>query len=116
MDYEKMIWQLYQEEMASRDNADYEPDYDQMQKLVDAYAFFVEYAKKHGGRVEKVEIIPKREVCGVTAYFTLFAPFDEDLERFKKVMQDMSAITIDSLTNGDVCIDINIPGCFKKKK
>ena len=116
MDYEKIIWQLYEEEKASRNNEDYEPNYDQMQKFVDTYAFFVDYAKKYGGRVDKVDIVPKKEVCGVTAYFTLFSPFDDELERFKKVIQDISAISIDSLTNGDICISVNIPGCFKKKK
>lgn len=115
MDYEKMLWELYEEEMSSRDNADYQPNIDQFQKLVDAYVFFTDYASKYGGKVDKVKLIPKKENCGITAYFTLFAPFGDELQRFQEIMQDISAISIDSLTNGDVCISINIPNVFIHK-
>ena len=115
MDYEKIIWQLIEEELNSRDNNDYKPSADQFQKLVDAYVFFADYAKINGGKVDKVKLVPKKEHCGVTAYFTLFAPFGDDLERFKRVIQDISAISIDSLTDGTVCISINIPNVFIHK-
>ena len=114
MDCEK-IWKLIEEELESRDNSDYKPEVVQFQKLVDSYAFFVDYAKENGGRVDKVELVPKMEHCGITAYYILFAPFGDELDRFKKVIQDASAISIDSLETGEVCISINIPNVFVRK-
>lgn len=118
MDYENFLMEAfeeYQAEMDSRDNADYMVNRPQLQKLAGAYQFFVEYANDNGGKVDPVEFIPKNEHCGVTAYYTLFAPFGEELEKFKQVIQDASAISIDSLVNGDICISINIPNVFMQK-
>lgn len=109
------VWELYEAEMASRNDADYEVNEVQMRKLIDAYAFFTEIAERDGGKIDKLKLNPKEINGGVTCYFTVFYLFGEDLMRFCKVVQSMSAISIDSMADGDVCISFTIPRVFQKK-
>ena len=115
MGFERMIYEIYEEEMSKRENADYEKCDEQMKKLSEAYQFFSDIAEEQNGRVDPLRIVPKEEHCGVTAYFTLFYLNGDELQRFSKIVGDMSAISIDSLTDGTVCISFTIPNVFKKK-
>lgn len=111
----KKVWELYQAEMASRREEDYELNEVQMRKLIDSYAFFVEIAERDGGEIEPFKIEPLETTGGVTGYFTVFYLHGEDVQRFCKIVGNMSAISIDSTSDGDVCISFTIPRVFQKK-
>jgi len=115
-DVSTKVWELYEAEMASRNDADYEVNEEQMQKLIDAYAFFVEIAERDGGKVEPFKIKPKEVSGGITAYFTVFYVSGDDMMRFCKVVGNMSSISLDSTSDGDVCISFTIPKVFQKIK
>ena len=114
-DYEREIWELYEREMQSRDNADYVVNRSQMQKLIDAYGFFVGAAEGSGGDVEPFRMVPKEVNGGITAYFRVFYLNGDGVRRFCEVIQNASAISIDSLTDGTVCISLTIPRVFQHK-
>ena len=115
MDYAEYIWELYEQEMESRNNADYEADPVQMQKLIDAYGFFAEMALSCGGKVNPVKIVPKEICSGITAYFTVFYLNGDNIRRFCEVVQGFSALSIDSLTDGTVCLSFTVPNVFRHK-
>lgn len=114
-DYLKEFWEAVDAEMASRNDSDYEVNQPQMQKLIEAYSFFKRVADTSGGTVEPFKISPKAVHGGVTAYYTLFYLTGEDLKKLASIMGNMSAISIDSMANGDVCISFNVPNVFRKK-
>ena len=100
--------------MAERNNDDYVVNQPQMDKFVKAYEFFCGIAAECGGVVEPPKIEPKRINGGITAYFTVFYANGEKLQELSEIVGDMSAISIDSMSNGDVCISFNIPEVFRK--
>ena len=112
---EQKIWELYEAEMASRNDADYEVNEEQMRKLIDSYAFFTEIAERDGGKVDKLRLKPKEINGGVTCYFTVFYLYGKDLQKFCEIVGNMSAISIDTTSDGDACISFTIPRVFKKK-
>ena len=114
-DYAKQIWEMYEKEMSSRKNADYEVTPEQMQKLIDAYGFFMEVAASGNGKVEPFKIVPKEVNGGITAYFSVFYLSGDDIQRFCKVVSSFSALSIDSLKDGTVCLSFTVPRVFKRK-
>lgn len=108
--------EAYEEEMASRDNSDYEVNEGQMSKLLDAYKFFLELAHRGGGRVEELQLEPKQEFAGITAYFVVFDVSGEDLKRFAEIVGNCSAFGMDTTSDDEVCISFNIPEVFQKRK
>ena len=114
-EYEKKLWELYEKEMQSRDNADYTVNREQMQKLIDAYGFFNKIAQECGGTIEPFRIVPKEVNGGITAYFRVFHIFGDNVARFCEVVRNVSALSIDSLDNGTVCLSMTIPRVFKHK-
>ena len=115
-DYEKYVWELYEREMESRNNSNYEADLVQFQKLIDAYGFFMELAALNNGRVEPLKLVPKEVSGGITAYFTVFYLTSENIQRFCDVVRDFAALSIDSMNDGSVCISFTIPKVFRRKE
>ena len=107
--------EICQREFEKRSDADYEVNPDQARKLVGAYMFFDELAKKSNGRVETLKVIPKEIHGGITAYFSFCYLGSEDIGRFCEVIADASAVSIDATTDGTVCISLTIPRVFRKK-
>ena len=101
--------------MASRSNSDYEVNPEQMQKLIDAYGYFMEIAAIYNGTVEPLKLEPKRINGGITAYFTVFHLAGENIKRFCEVVQGFSALSIDSLEDGTVCLSFTVPKVFREK-
>lgn len=114
-DFEKRIWELYEREMQSRDNADYVVNKPQMQKLIDAYGFFEKLAIECGGEIEPFRIVAKEVNGGVTAYFRVFHIYGENIQRFSDIIRNVSALSIDSLTDGTVCLSMTVPRVFQHK-
>lgn len=115
IDYAAYVWGLWEKEIQSRSNSDYEPDKQQMDKLIAAYRLMNELAANGGGRVEPLRLVPKEVHCGITAYFTVFYATHENLLKICEVARSFSALSIDSLTDGTVCISFTIPNVFKRK-
>lgn len=118
MNYEEDVLELLQDaikEIGERNDADYIPNKPQMKKLAEAYRFFIEHADENNGRVDTLKLIPKMKHGGITAYFYVFAPFGEDFETFKRIVQNSSALSIDANVDGEVCISLNIPDVFVKR-
>ena len=114
-DYAKYVWELYEREMESRNNEDYEADPVQMQKLIDAYGFFMEMAATCNGRVNPLRLVPMKVNGGITAYFTVFHLMGDDVKRFCEIVQGFSALSIDSLVDGTVCLSFTVPKVFRRK-
>lgn len=104
---------IYKDEIASRNNEDYEINYPQWEKLEFACNFF----RKMVSDENSLEIMAEpREVCGgVTATFSLFYISGEDIDDLKEVIGDSSAISIDALVDGRVCISLTIPDVYRLK-
>ena len=111
----KMAWKAYEEEMASRDTRDYEVNMVQFQKLIDAYSFFIKVASDCGGEVEPFRIEPTAVHGGLTAYFELLFLHGDEVEKLSQILSGVSAISIDTMVDGRVCISFTIPDVYKKK-
>ena len=102
-------------EMESRLNEDYRVNPMQFAKMVNAYHFFEEISKAHGGYVDPIKIEPKQMHVGITAYCLLFDFYGDYMKRFADIMSDCLSLSIDSLTNGMVCFSFLIPDVFVHK-
>lgn len=111
-DYEETIWKIYEEEMLSRKSSDYVECEEQMEKVKSAYSFFKSI---DGCRMEPLKPNPIKENVGITAYFTVFYLYGDQIAEFQKIVGDMSALSIDALSDGTVCISFNIPNVFVRK-
>ena len=100
----------------SQNDNDFEIDDEQYAKLLHAVAFFYEAAKCGSGSVEPCHLVPKYEHGGVTAYFRVFDLDQRRIKEFCKVLQNSSSATIDSTTDGFVCVSLTIPNIFKKNQ
>lgn len=114
-DHIKEIWALYEQEMASRKIEDYEVNREQMDKLIAAYRFFDSVVSECGGSVDPFRIVPTEVNGGITAFFTVFYIAGDQIEQFCNVIRSATALSIDSLEDGTVCVSFTIPGVFKHK-
>lgn len=115
-EYVKRLGILYNKILSLRTDADYIVNQPQMDKLVAVLEFFLDTAKELDGRVDPVKLKPKEEHGGVTATFLVFDLYDQKVLRFCEVMKACSAITIDTTSEGELCISCTIPQVFVKKK
>lgn len=114
-DYFKQIWELYEQEMAKRSNEDYEVNREQMDKLISAYWFFSKVVAENGGSIDPFRIVPSEINGGVTAYFTVFYLSGAEIAKFAEIIKGASALSIDSMEDGTVCISFTVPRVFKRK-
>ena len=114
-DFLQEVWGIYEKEMASRKLEDYEADPEQMKKLAAVYRFFSENAAKNGGFLDPLRLVPTEVNGGITAYFTVFYIAGDEIARFCEAIKNASALSIDSLDDGTVCISMTIPRVFKHK-
>ena len=112
----KEIYEIMLEEIESRNDEDYVVNPVQMAKLVQAYQFFAEIAKRDGGSVDPFDITPRMVHSGITAYFPLFYLTGKDLRELAEIVGDMSALTLEATIDGEVCISFNIPNVFRLKE
>lgn len=106
--------ELYEWAMQKRKDEDYIVNQPQMNKLIDVLEFFMDMAQKCHGSVEPVFLRPREEHGGVTANFTVFDLYGEDLRRYCEIMQYVSAMTIDAGMDG-VCISVTVPYVFVER-
>lgn len=109
--YLKDFGKLYEQVIALRDDDDFLINEPQMKKFYEVCEFF----NKAAGEVEPIELVPREEHGGVTATFVVFDMYGKILEEFKKVVQHLSAMTIDAVNDGKVCISVTVPRVFVPK-
>lgn len=109
------VFQLYEEEMNKRNNADYEINSEQMAYLANAYRFFVKKAHDHNGKIDPFFYNPKEEVGHLDAHFYFFELSGEDLLEFSEILKHFSVITIDATLDGVTHFSINVPNVYRKK-
>lgn len=114
-EYVRRLGILYNKVLSLRKDADYIINQPQMDKLIKVLDFFIDASENLGGNVEPVNLRPREEHGGVTATFVVFDLYEEQVLRFCDVMKACSAITIDSTSDGEVCISCTIPHVFVPK-
>lgn len=110
-EYVKHIGELYSKVLSLRKDDDYVVNQPQMDKFVEVLEFFMDAARKSNGNIEPISLSPKEEHGGVTATFLVFDIYGEDIQKYCKVMNYASAITIDGTEDG-ICISVTIPEVF----
>lgn len=114
-EYVRRLGMMYDKILSLRKDSDYVVNQPQMDKLVELLDYFLTKAKALDGEVQKVNLKPAEIHGGVTAHFLVFDTHGEDVQKFCKVLSYCSAIGIDALESGDVCIDCTIPDVFIPK-
>lgn len=101
----------YEKFLDKRKSCDYQIDqtgmYVQLQTM-----YFLE---KQGGVIEPVQLISWLEHGGATAYFDHFAVRRVDLIRAMAVIDRITALSIDCMTDNRICISMNIRNVFRKE-
>ena len=82
-----ILGMIYEAVMEKERNGDYVADLEQFRRYEEALDFFSDIARKCGGEVEACELIPKERHGGITATFTVFDVYGEDLKRFCEIMK-----------------------------
>ena len=111
----KNLGKIYNIVLSLRKDDDYEINQEQMDKLCALYRFFLDTADKLDGEAELCKLVPKEEHGGVTARFLVFDVWGDRVKQFADVISACSAIGIDSLEDGRICIDLTVPNVFVKK-
>lgn len=101
--------------MRIRKDSDYIVNQPQMDKLTALVEFFIEVSKRTAGNVLPVDLRPAAEHGGVVAHFWYFNVAGSKVKSFCDVAQHCSAISIDALDTGEVCISCTIPNVFVRK-
>ena len=114
-EYVRRLGMMYDKILSLRKDSDYVVNQPQMDKLVELLDYFLTKSKALDGEVQKVNLKPAEIHGGVTAHFLVFDTHGEDVQKFCKVLSYCSAIGIDALESGDVCIDCTIPNVFVPK-
>lgn len=112
--FTKELYEALGEELAERDDADYNAVIPQAAKVMSAYYFCEQYVREHGGTIDKLKFSPKTEIGGFSVYTYLIDMYGEDLKKFCDLFSGASALTFEALTDGRVCMSCTFPGVFKK--
>jgi len=115
-EYLKSFGKLYEKVIALRNDDDFLINEPQMVKFFEVYEFFTKAAgETETAKVEPIKLIPREEHGGVTATFVVFDMYGEILEDFKKIVQHLSAMTIDAVNGEEICISVTVPNVFVPK-
>lgn len=107
--------ELYEAAIADLDDNDFVIDETQQYAFIEALCFFVKTASSCGGEIEVAPITPKQGNGGITATYRVFDVAGEDIPRMCEALKHTSAITIDGLTDGRVCVSVTIPRVYRRK-
>lgn len=111
VEYVRRLGVLYQEVLKLRKNDEYRINQIQMDKFTKVLDFFMKHTIDDD-YVDPVDIAPEELHGGVTAVFVVFDVCGDEVLEFCEVMKACSAITIDSLEDGRICISCTVPDVF----
>lgn len=115
-EYLKSFGKLYEKVIALRNDDDFLINEPQMVKFFEVYEFFTKAAgETETAKVEPIKLVPREEHGGITATFVVFDMYGEILEDFKKIVQYVSALTVDAVNDGAVCVSVTVPNVFIQK-
>lgn len=115
-EYLKSFGKLYEKVIALRNDDDFLINEPQMVKFFEVYEFFTKAAgETETAKVEPIKLAPREEHGGITATFVVFDMYGEILEGFKKIVQHLSAMTIDVVRGEEICISVTVPNVFIPK-
>ena len=115
-EYVRRMATLHAYVMSLRKDSDYVINQPQMDKLVELVDFFLKLMKKVSGELQPLSLVPSAEHGGVTAHFWYFSVSGDEIQDFASVIRHCSALSIDCLDTGEVCISCTIPNVFIPKK
>ena len=75
-----------------------------------------ELADEFEGRLEPIEMIPRLGCGSVTATLPLIDLCGNALRKFSSILQYTSVLSIDALTDGSICISLNVPDVYVPKE
>lgn len=106
---------IYQKYLAKEKNEDYEINFSQLEKFADIMNFFKDILPLNGGKIEEVHLVPKEVRGDLIAKFLVLDLYFDQIQRFCDVMRGASTLSIDSTTDGNVCISISVNNVYRKK-
>lgn len=113
----KQICDAYRAVVIEGNPADYEPNAAQFEKLRKVCNFFKEMAEsEEGASIELEDLIPTETTGGLNATFRVFDVWGDRMEKFREILQYVSAMSMDATTDGKVCISVTVPDVFVYKK
>lgn len=108
---------LYDEEIASRDDNDYEINPEQWKNLLDAYEFLHGIAEAQNGKVDPLDLRPRQEYADIRYTGRVFDLSGEmEVIEFCRKFLNASAFGVDSLTDGRICIEATFRDVFVPKQ
>ena len=72
-------------------------------------------AQKTDGTVEPIHLVPRLGYGDVTAYLPLLALQGEEVHKLCCALRCATAVTVDALIDGNICISITVPDVFIEK-
>ena len=72
-------------------------------------------AQETDGTVEPIQLVPRLGCGYVTAFLPLLDLYGDSLQCFCRVLRYASAVTVDALENGNVCVSLTVPDVFIRK-
>lgn len=106
------VGKVYQEYLNSVSEEDFRINKHQLNEFLKVLSFFVDAAEQMNGNIQVAEIRPKDTVGWVSATFMVFNITGDDITRFCDVVKSCSAVTIDSMADGKICISATISKVF----
>jgi len=106
----------YLKYLDSKSNDDFEINETQFEKYKEVLVFFRTLTKDDKEAKIEIRLEPKETIGGLTCTTYLFDLWGETLKEFNKVLSFCSAMSIDALNDGKVCISMTIPDIFIEKQ
>ena len=114
--YVRAFGEAYSLLMSVRKDEDFVINPEQAKKFGLIVDFFTKSAKKLGGEVKPIKLIPHEQNGDLEAYFEVFSlNGPESVQEFCRVIKHASAFGIDPTDDGRVCIGITVPNIFIHK-
>lgn len=112
-EYVRRFGILYEQILSLRKDSDYAINQPQMDKLAKVLELCMDAKVFYDADKPEIDLRPREEHGGVTVNFILMSLNGEaQVQRFCEVMTGCSAIGIDALTNGKVCLSCTVPNVF----
>lgn len=111
----RMFGSVWESIIDERNDSDYVINRPQWMKMLRVLKYFEDLTQACNGELEPTVVQPKLEHGGVTAYFRVVDLQERDIPSFCRALQMTNAITIDTTTDGRVCVSVSIPNVFVHK-
>ena len=111
-----IIGRLQQSAMDARKNEDYVINPVQLKKFQALVKCFYDACDgARYGTLDSVNLIPKEVHGGITASFSVFDLYGEQIPRFCDALRECSAFSIDVTNEDKVCISCTVPNVFVRR-